>query len=1180
MAASRFFCVKNYTLFDDNHEEMSFNLNELNMTPADLFASRYHILRTVGSGGMGVVYLVEDTRKDNKIMALKTIRGAADAEAQAGFRAEFRNVHGVIHPHIPEVFDFGTLAPLGEGLFFTCEFVDGVPLDKLADTWSPAELQDILVKLCRALSFLHSRNLLHRDIKPDNILGRRAENGHVEPLKLVDFGLASHRDSADPTAGTLDYLAPELVEGQAATNLSDIYALGMVLFRLATGQLPFAGDDPLAVARLRTITEAPSALKFRGDLPVGLADVIAAMLRTKPEDRPLTARHVIALLNERSGTEYSYETEATRSAYIRSSSLAAHSEARAVLRESQRQLSAGQTPPPLIIFAEHGLGRRRLIRDFGADLTIDGVAVQMVEPQEPNPVLIPQAIVLIPEAEHLPPDCLNHLLQRVRSGGNWCVLGTSRAETDFDSALGPHRTLRLQPLTLDGVHDYMLATFTEGSFPPPFVQQVYSKTLGLPNAVRTILDQLLDAERLRIGLSGWELLPGAWDLPLLQAVAATIATRLETFSPAARTVVEILGCSPTPLPEALLRQVCANIPIEYAAASAELRSTNWRQASAAGIALTFDGIADYIADSLSNDARRQIHDRLYQAWNAATDVEPAVRQREMLYHDIYAAAWRTPAVEAAATLQVLLSGGDVRRVRKLIEFSLASDPPSAIRDVMLDALISIEYMEGDIARSASRLDELLQHGEVDITDSNRAHIARYAMLEEKLGRTEHAEELLNRCLAALPDGHDGTAGSVFGTLAWIAFKRGEAERARSLAEEGLVRVPPQAADPGHAMLLNTVATLAFYRGETDAAEIYWKRCLEVNEFIRDRKGIASIYNNLGVLAAQSGDRLRSSAMWEQSAAIAQEINDVHRLAGIYNNLGIDALETGRLPEAEDYYLKALAFFRRLKSPREQVAILSNLGELSYYRADYARAQSFLQEAVAMADTLDDKESEIEPLIHLGKVLITLDDVQKAEAVLARASSAAENVGAKKGEGQAWEALALLHARRGDGPAAVSAIDRSHALLAEAIDPLALLHLHLTACFVAAHQENEAGVNAALSEARKVADIKWDPYAAARTSVYGLLFAKEQLDSRERLRILRQLSVYPGFLWRYHWATARRYIADGAARKALDEFARGAAVLKSIVARLSDESRNMYLNSAQIKQFREEAIVLRKRAKEA
>jgi hypothetical protein len=166
---------------------------------------------------------------------------------------------------------------------------------------------------------------------------------------------------------------------------------------------------------------------------------------------------------------------------------------------------------------------------------------------------------------------------------------------------------------------------------------------------------------------------------------------------------------------------------------------------------------------------------------------------------------------------------------------------------------------------------------------------------------------------------------------------------------------------------------------------------------------------------------------------------------------------------------------------------------------------------------------------------------------------------------------VLHSRRGEQDEAVKALAAAHALLSDDVDPLAVLHLNLTECRIAAQQENIAAAQQALTAARKIADIKWDPYGAARTLVYGLLFARERLDNKVRSRLLRQLSVYPDLLWRFHWATARQLTAEGAIRKALDEYGRGVAVLKSVSARLPETSRDPFLNSPAISQFKVEAM---------
>ena len=1141
------------------------------MTLSSLFASRYNLVRTIGSGGMGEVCLVEDTLRDGKLMALKTMIQLGDHEAAEGFRAEFRNIRGVIHPHIPEVYDFGVLPAPDNRLYFTSEFVDGQPLDTLAERWSPEQLQRILVRVCRALAFLHSRGLLHRDIKPQNILARLDDSGDPALLKLVDFGLASQRGADTATGGTIDYMAPELIAGEQATVASDLYAVGMLIYRLATGRMPFDGSDPLAAARQRCTTEAPPALRFRPDLPVGLSDVISALIRTQPDDRPSTARRVIALLNEREGTEYPYETEATRSAYIRSAAGETHPAARAAIAQCWQRVERGQQPPALIIAGPKGIGRSHLIREAGSEMILSGAQIALIERDEdlaPGRIAEATRAMLIPNAAALSAEPLGALLRNALARKLWVVLGcddTHAAELELP---GARETVQVRPFDRDGVRSFVHAIFPENAFPAAFTEELYTWTLGFATALYDTLKQLLADDVLRIGLSGWELMPGQWNYPVHPLVAEYIDFAAGQLSPEALRGVRLLACSQTPLPVEVMQALLPDAVVR------EVEALEWCERGMGCNRLRFQAVSERISESLSEDQRHDLHLLLERAWSIPELHDHPQAKREALYHDFYSGAWHTDPVDAAATLRAQLDNGDNRWVRGLIESCLLHDPPPAIWAVMLDALIAVEYTEGNLETSSALLGRLLCGGEVDVTDSNLAQLARFAVLEEKLGRTPQARVILERCRAALPAGPDPRAGAVFGTLAWIAFKQGESEEARQLAEEGLVRIPPHSADAGQALLLNTVATLAFYRGDTDAAALFWNRCLEVNTAIHDRKGIATMYNNLGVLAAQSGDRLNARAQWEKCAEIAREINDVHRLAGIYNNLGIDALETGQLSEAEDYYLKALALFRRMKSPREQVEILSNLGELAYYRADFSRAQAYLQEALNLARTLGDHECEVEPLVYLGKLLLTLEQLERAESILESARHLAHDAEVKKGEGQALEALALLYARRGRVEDADTALRSAHTLLTEELDPLAELHLHLSECSVAAQKNDIDRVTEALCRARKIADIKWDPFTAARTLVYGLLFARERAEAKERSRVLRQLAVYPDLLWRYHWAAGRALAEDGAHKKALEEYGRGVTVLKAIAARLPEDSRNPYLNSPQIRQFKHEALAIK------
>jgi tetratricopeptide (TPR) repeat protein len=1127
---------------------------------------------------MGVVYLAEDTHKDNEVIALKVLKLADNSDSLEQFRSEFRNIRGVAHPNIPQVFDFGTLPAPDNSSYFTTEYIDGQSLDSLRPQWSATQLHEIIAGLCRALAFLHSHKLLHCDLKPENVIGQVNDVGRITLLKLVDFGLASQAGHVSPDAsGTLEYMAPEIIAGNPPSVATDLYALGMLIYRLATGRLPFDGADPLAVARQRTITEAPPLFHFNPHLPVGLSDVISTLIKIKPEERPLSARHVIALLNEHEGTEFAYETAETRDAYIRSAATVTQKALFERLVQGKESLLRGKKPANLLVISPRGLGKTRLIREFSSELTLAGHSPKLVTSDldlDGFDVETTQ-IMLITDANRLDRHKLSAALEKAETLGAWVILGLSEPCAELREVTCGYETVQLHLLGIEEIREFVEATFPGNSFPAEFAQLLVRETLGFPAAIQAIFDHLVKQELLRIGLSGWELFPGSWTLPVHPFVASHVNAQCASLPATSARALQMLSSSSAPLPLQVICKALAASEEAIRDCLAPLTQCGWLQEVPSGFLPCFSAVSQCVHDELPSDARREIHRCLKQAWLSVQTLDETQREREVLFHDVKSEAFQVRASDIAATLHHAIEDGDGQWVRGLLEPALQGLPTAEIRAVMLDVLAAVEFMEGNMERAAGYLAQLVQHGAVEANAQTLDPLVRYAMIEEKLGHTEHAEEILERCRAALPQDHDPHSGNIYGTLAWIAFKRGDQDRARELAELGLTRLPHGVVDAGQALLLNTVGALNFYRGDADAATLAWQRCMEVCEGIHDRKGIANMYNNLGVLAAQSGDRLRARSLWEKCAELAREINDIHRLAAIYNNLGVDSLEAGNLQEAEEYYLKSLSLLRRIRSPRDQVETLSNLGELAYYRADFARAQAYFHKAIELAESTGDSEAQIEPLVYLGKLLITLEDLERADTMLKRAQEVASQTGSRKGEGQAWEGLAMLYSRNFTLENTDVALQKAHELLGDDADPLAHLNLHLTETAIEAERGRLEQVNAALSEARKVADTKWDPFTAARTLVYGLLFAQEQGDPKARARVIRQLAVYPEFLWRFHWAEGRFLARGGALRKSLDEYGRGVTVLKAITSRLSEESRTKYLNAPQIRRFKTEALEIRK-----
>jgi serine/threonine protein kinase len=248
-----------------------------------LVLNRFLIERRIGSGGFGVVYEAWDGRLERSV-AVKAIESRGEGgrrvlrEAQAAARLN--------HPGIVTLYEMGEEE--GSALLVT-ELVDGATLARLGDegSLSDREIGEIGADLCEALDHAHARGVVHRDIKPQNVLV--TEEGE-QRAKLMDFGVARLADAAALTApgdvvGTLAYMAPEQAEGRAAGPEADVYSLALVLYECWSGENPNRRGTPAATARAIGARFRPLR-RLRPDLPRELTDAIDACLQARPARRP------------------------------------------------------------------------------------------------------------------------------------------------------------------------------------------------------------------------------------------------------------------------------------------------------------------------------------------------------------------------------------------------------------------------------------------------------------------------------------------------------------------------------------------------------------------------------------------------------------------------------------------------------------------------------------------------------------------------------------------------------------------------------------------------------------------------------------------------------------------------------------------------------------------------------
>ena len=263
------------------------------MIKAGMYISdRYEIIDKVGSGGMADVYKALCHRL-NRYVAIKILKPeySTDAGFVQKFRAEAQSVAGLSHPNIVSVYDVGE----DDGLYYiVMELVEGITLKRFIEKRKKLDVKEavgIAIQIAMGMEAAHTHHIIHRDIKPQNIIISR--EGKV---KVADFGIAKAATSntiSQNAIGSVHYLSPEQARGGYSDERSDIYSLGVTLYEMLSGQVPFAGDNSVSVALLHIQSEAIPVRELNPEVPLSVDKIIHKCMQKKPERRYQTAAELI-----------------------------------------------------------------------------------------------------------------------------------------------------------------------------------------------------------------------------------------------------------------------------------------------------------------------------------------------------------------------------------------------------------------------------------------------------------------------------------------------------------------------------------------------------------------------------------------------------------------------------------------------------------------------------------------------------------------------------------------------------------------------------------------------------------------------------------------------------------------------------------------------------------------------
>ncbi len=278
-------------------------VSEGELHAGSVLASRYEILAKLGEGGMGAVYKVRDRELD-RIVAMKVIRPslAQNAEMLNRFKQEIIIARQVTHRNVSRIYD---LAEAGGLKFITMEFVEGrnlASLLRLKGKFVPKEATEIIIQVCRALEAAHSEGVIHRDLKPQNIM----VDAHNRVV-VMDFGIARSIEVGSVTqpgalVGTPEYMSPEQGRGEKLDARSDLFSLGIIFYELLTGNSPYQDDTPIETIYKRTIEPVRPPIEIAPEIPKPLNDIAVRCLEIDKEKRYANASDILSGLETWAGT--------------------------------------------------------------------------------------------------------------------------------------------------------------------------------------------------------------------------------------------------------------------------------------------------------------------------------------------------------------------------------------------------------------------------------------------------------------------------------------------------------------------------------------------------------------------------------------------------------------------------------------------------------------------------------------------------------------------------------------------------------------------------------------------------------------------------------------------------------------------------------------------------------------
>ncbi len=1015
--------------------------------------NRFKILGDLGEGGVGEVFLVEDAlsgqREAMKVFSSSAAQGLDVDEV----RREFSILVHLSHPNLVKVFDFGRVIAADESnlvgkYFYTMEYLEGKDSLSYFNAFPfGAERTELIevafLQVLGVLEYIHRQGIIHFDIKPQNLIVNETGDQEKIFVKLTDFGFSSsRRETVDhPVRGTLEYTAPELLQGLSTDHRIDLYSLGSTMYHLLSGHPPFEASTSVDLVK-KVLTEQPPPLEGTCSESSLLVDAVETLCQREPDRRHASALDVLLRFSSSSHAPLVKQclTLAQRPKF------AGRQKEKMIITEAlESALRAEEAPRVLALSGTEEMGKSELLKEIAKVARARCVTVveaRVSSPQSPFESLFPvlrqvelELLSMGKLADLLSTKPIAELIQdseveHVAHSHARFLLAASKAfplvliVDDFDKIDSPSaKTITYLSEMLTGSRLVVLVSATgDSSLAFPFDQSVtrriHLEELSLQEVTELVRASLGDQYVLAaIPEKLYELYGGVPPL-IVQAVGmiadllplesyrdagriGEFANELERFLPASLEGFFARRFGKLTKEELLLLQVLASfdsppslkllsdlVPMQPHRLNScldllEHEGHVARLDNGNRCTIRHSKLKRHLYGTIG-EARTKLHSfiasalkRLVEA-GESTELEELARQYSLAGDRLVASSWYEVAGERAIQSQSLSRAVD--NFERALELRTSKSDEHGYATLQ-EKLAQAYFDSGSYRKSSQQYELLLAHP--DETDGRRSALS--VALGKALSRSgEHAqalghfEEALR--LASQPSTRFEISQEIIALKIATGYYNEAAELCRVQRESALQ-------SPSKEMLASVETHLGraeFLRGNYEAARNSFTAALQIYREVQNRRRTVDALLNLGNVLSVTKDYHGALDHWEQALSLGRELGTLHHEGQVQNNMGIAHYMLREYDEARACYMRAKEVFEELRSKNGLALALTNLGEVAYAEGEYEQALEWWEKSLDLNEEMKDSGGIAESLLHLARALLSFGEVKQAQVNLQEA----------------------------------------------------------------------------------------------------------------------------------------------------------------------------------------------------